>query len=174
MQAIRDEIPKIDTNTFIQKTIPEGDIEGYLSSGWNQIGGYVAKYDDVAHIKNYDDVAHIKNYDDVVESSRLDYVTADGNRPYPEGGNTYGYIKFTTSQTNRISIPYGKVFGGANTDGAPCMLNGFTGARNGEVIPEWMLNNRLTPDEGSELHKVVDDSDKIIGIFDGTKFVPIN
>jgi hypothetical protein len=165
MQAIRDEIPKIDTNTFIQKTIPEGDIEGYLSNGWNQIGGYVAKYDDVSHIKNYDDV---------VESSRLDYVLKDGTMPYPENGNVYGYIKFTPSETNGISIPYGEIFGGTNTDGAPCTLNGFTGARNGEIIPEWMFDNRVTPDEGSELHKVVDGSDKIIGIFDGTKFVPIN
>ncbi|AAK78121.1 Hypothetical protein, CF-5 family [Clostridium acetobutylicum ATCC 824] len=32
MKAIRDAIPKIDKNTFIQKTIPKSDIEGYLSN----------------------------------------------------------------------------------------------------------------------------------------------
>ena len=46
-----------------------------------------------------------------------DYVTGDGVRPYPEGGDTYGYIKFKTKRTNKIEIPYGKVFGGTNVDG---------------------------------------------------------
>ncbi|NOV87046.1 hypothetical protein BJV85_000018 [Clostridium acetobutylicum] len=55
-----------------------------------QIGNYVAKYGNVSHIKNYNDV---------VESSRLDYVTADKNRPYPKSANTYGYIKFKTKAT---------------------------------------------------------------------------
>ena len=164
MKAIRDEIPKIDPNTYIQKTIPEGDIDGYMSGGWNQIGGYIAKYDDVSHIKNYNDV---------VESSRLDYVTADGNRPYPEGGNTYGYIKFKTKATDKISIPYGEIFGGSHTEGLPCTLNGFTGARNGEIVPEWILDNRVTPVNGSELHKVVNGRDTVIGIFNGKKFIGI-
>jgi hypothetical protein len=163
MKAIRDAIPKIDNNTIIQKTIPEGDIEGYMSKGWNKIQGYVAKYDDVSHIKNYDDV---------VESSRLDYVNSDGIRPYPEGGNEYGYIKFATSEADEISIPYGEKFGGTNTDLPPCTLNGFTAARNGEIVPEWTLNKRITPNVVSELHNVVDGTDTIIGIFDGTNFVP--
>jgi hypothetical protein len=98
--------------------------------------------------------------------------TPDGKRPYPENGNSYGYIKFTTSETDKISIPYGKSFGATNTDPAPCTLNGFTAARNGEIIPEWALDNRVRPDEGSEFHKVVNGTDKIIGIFDGIKFVP--
>lgn len=164
MKAIREAIPKIDNNTIIQKTIPEGDIEGYMSKGWNQIGGYVAKYDDVSHIKNYDDV---------VESFRLDYVTGDGIRPYPEGGNQYGYIKFKTKAADEISIPYGEIFGGTNTDGAPCTLNGFTAARNGGIVPEWILDNRVTPVKGSELHKVINGKDTVIGIFDGKNFIGI-
>lgn len=75
----------------------------------------------------------------MVESSRLDYVTGDGVRSYPEGGDTYGYIKFKTEEIDKISIPYGKDFGGMNTDGPPCTLNGFTAARNGEVVPEWTV-----------------------------------
>ena len=53
----------------------------------------------------------------MVESSRLDYVTGDGVRSYPEGGDTYGYIKFKTEEMDKISIPYGKDFGGMNKDG---------------------------------------------------------
>ena len=33
----------------------------------------------------------------------------DGNRTHPEGGNTYGYIKFKTKATDEISIPYGEI-----------------------------------------------------------------
>ena len=164
MKAIREDIPKITTKTYIQKTIPECDIDGYLSNGWNQIGGYVAKYDDVSHIKNYDDV---------VESSRLDYVTASGVRPYPDGGDTYGYIKFKTKSIDEISIPYGKKFGGTNIDPPPCTLNGFTAARNGEIVPEWCLNNRVTPKKGSELYKVVNGVETLIAKFYGKKFVKV-
>ena len=100
LKAIREAVPKIDANTYIQKTIPASDIEKYLGDdGWSTIGGYVARYDDVSHITGYDNV---------VESSRLDYVTDAGIRPYPEGGDTYGYIKFKTQKTDKIEIPYGK------------------------------------------------------------------
>ena len=165
MKAIREAVPKIDANTYIQKTIPASDIDKYIGEdGWSTIGGYVARYDDVSHIKGYDNV---------VESSRLDYVTGDGVRSYPEGGDTYGYIKFKTEEIDKISIPYGKDFGGMNTDGLPCTLNGFTAARNGEVVPEWTLDARITPNEGAELHKVVNGKDTVVAIFDGEHFVKV-
>lgn len=70
MKAIREAVPKIDANTYIQKTIPASDIDKYIGEdGWSTIGGYVARYDDVSHIKGYDNV---------VESSRLDYVSSAG------------------------------------------------------------------------------------------------
>lgn len=107
MKAIREAVPKIDANTYIQKTIPASDIDKYIGEdGWSTIGGYVARYDDVSHIKGYDNV---------VESSRLDYVTGDGVRPYPEGGDTYAYIKFKTTDAEKIKTPYGEIFGGTNT-----------------------------------------------------------
>ncbi len=162
MKAIREAVPKIDANTYIQKTIPASDIDKYIGEdGWSTIGGYVARYDDISHIKGYDNV---------VESSRLDYVTGDGVRPYPEGGDTYGYIKFKTKRTNKIEIPYGKVFGGTNVDGPPCTLNGFTGARNGAIVPEWELSVRVKPNKGAELHKVINEKDTVVAIFDGKHF----
>ena len=162
MKAIREAVPKIDANTYIQKTIPASDIDKYIGEdGWSTIGGYVARYDDISHIKGYNNV---------VESSRLDYVTGDGVRPYPEGGDTYGYIKFKTKRTNKIEIPYGKVFGGTNVDGPPCTLNGFTGARNGAIVPEWELSVRVKPNKGAELHKVINEKDTVVAIFDGKHF----
>ena len=165
MKAIREAVPKIDANTYIQKTIPASDIDKYIGEdGWSTIGGYVARYDDISHIKGYDNV---------VESSRLDYVTGDGVRPYPEGGDAYGYIKFKTKRTNKIEIPYGKVFGGTNVDGPPCTLNGFTGARNGAIVPEWELSVRVKPNKGAELHKVINEKDTVVAIFDGKHFVEV-
>ena len=162
MKAIHEAVPKIDANTYIQKTIPASDIDKYIGEdGWSTIGGYVARYDDISHIKGYDNV---------VESSRLDYVTGDGVRPYPEGGDAYGYIKFKTKRTNKIEIPYGKVFGGTNVDGPPCTLNGFTGARNGAIVPEWELSVRVKPNKGAELHKVINEKDTVVAIFDGKHF----
>ena len=136
MKAIREAVPKIDANTYIQKTIPASDIDKYIGEdGWAAIGGYVARYDDVSHIKGYNNV---------VESSRLDYVTGDGVRPYPEGGT--------------------------NVDGPPCTLNGFTGARNGAIVPEWELSVRVKPNKGAELHKVINEKDTVVAIFDGKHF----
>ena len=65
---------------------------------------------------------------------------------------------------------YGKAFGGTNTDSAPCTLNGFTGARNGEIIPEWIVNGSLEPIEGAELHEVIGTKDSIVAVFDGKYF----
>ena len=155
-------MPKIDSNTVIQKTIPFEDIGKYIGDdGYSTIRGYIARYDDVSHIHGYDNV---------VESSRLEYTINSDIRPYPEGGNAYGYIKFMTDDVDRIGIPYGTEFGGGNTDPAPCTRNGFTGARNGEVIPEWTVDGNLEPIEGAELHRVIDSEDSIVAIFDGEHF----
>lgn len=60
MKAIREAVPKIDANTYIQKTITASDIDKYIGEdGWSTIGGYVARYDDVSHIKGYDNVVAI-------------------------------------------------------------------------------------------------------------------
>ena len=151
LKNIREAVPKIDSNTVIQKTIPFEDIGKYIGDdGYSTIRGYIARYDDVSHIHGYDNV---------VESSRLDYTINSDIRPYPEGGNAYGYIKFMTDDVDRIGIPYGTEFGGGNTDPAPCTRNGFTGARNGEVIPEWTVDGNLEPIE-----------DSIVAIFDGEHF----
>lgn len=62
MKAIREAVPKIDANTYIQKTIPASDIDKYIGEdGWSTIGGYVARYDDVSHIKGYDNVVESRD-----------------------------------------------------------------------------------------------------------------
>ena len=166
IKGIRDLEPPITNNTVIRKFIPESDIEKYIGeNGWKQIGGYIASDNDVAHINGYNNVR---------DSLRLDYKLSDGSMPYPDNGNAYGYIKFKTDEVNDIGIPYGKRFGGTNTDGAPCTQNVYLGSRNGEIIPEWYANNRVKPKFGAELHKVVNGKDNIVAIFNNKYFVKID
>ncbi|MFN2744015.1 MULTISPECIES: hypothetical protein [unclassified Bacillus (in: firmicutes)] len=164
MKDIRDAVPLINKDTLLQKTIPSSDIEKYLSGQYTEIGGYIAKAEDVGHINKYDDV---------VESFRLDYSFPDGTRPFPEGGSTYGMIRFKTKEVDKISIPYGERMGGTNTDGPPCTQNGFTSARNGEIVPEWQFQGRFEPEKGAELYTVINGEEKLIAIFDKGRFRPI-
>ncbi|MBC1773111.1 hypothetical protein HCJ02_10460 [Listeria seeligeri] len=46
-----------------------------------------------------------------------------------------------------IEVSYDERFGGGNTDGPPCTLNGFIGSRNGEVVPEWLFEKRHLPND---------------------------
>ncbi len=166
MKEIRDSVPPITKDTLLQKTIPESDIEKYLSGEYTEIGGYIAKYDDVGHINNYGEV---------VESFRLDYTSWNGSRPFPDDGDSYGKIKFTTNNEDNIKIPYGKRFGGTNTDGPPCTQNGFTGSRNGELVPEWQFDSRYFPNNGAELYRVKDGIEKLVAIYDSDlkRFIPV-
>lgn len=166
MKDIRDSVPEITVETPLQKTIPTNHVERYLSGTYAEIGGFIAKVDDVEHIKGYEEV---------VESFRLDYTDQSGKRPFPEGGNSYGKIEFTTNNVDNIEIPYGKKFGGTATDGPPCTLNGFTGSRNEEIIPEWKFSRRHFPHEGAKLYSVKNGVEKLVGIFDSDlkRFVPV-
>lgn len=118
-------------------------------------------------------MGHIRQYNDVVESSRLDYTTSDGTRPFPDNGDTYGMIRFHTSEIEKIDIPYGERFGGSNTDGPPCTLNGFTASRNGQIIPEWQFQGRFEPEDGAELYVVTNGEGKLLAVFDKGKFRPV-
>ncbi|MGG3573625.1 T7SS effector LXG polymorphic toxin [Bacillus gobiensis] len=166
MKDFRDAVPPIKENTLLQKTIPSSDIENYLSGKYTEIGGYIAKAEDVGHINNYGDV---------VESFRLDYSFPDGTRPFPADGDSYGMIRFKTKEIDEIEIPYGERFSGTNTDGPPCTQNGFTGSRNGEIVPEWKFTSgqRFSPEDGAELYKVSAGEEKLLGVFDATlgKFI---
>ncbi|MBF2565926.1 hypothetical protein IA938_04575 [Listeria welshimeri] len=137
------------------------DVDGYLNNGWNEIGGYVARADDVKGFSSYDDM---------IEALRLDYLDGSGARAFPDGGEGYAVIRYTSEFTEEMDIPYGEIFGGSNVDGYPCTLNGFTGS-DINIIPEWKFADRLKPKEGAELIEIINGKETIVGIFDGKKFV---
>lgn len=158
LKEIRDSVPRPDKNTVLQKTIPEKEINNYLGdNGYNKIRGFIVKRVDAQHLTTYDDI---------VEGLRVDYVDADGNRPYPPGGDTFGYIIFQSNDADKIGIPYGKKFGGNATDKWPCTLNGLLAAED-DITPEWVVLNEygIEVRDGAELHRVVGEDDRIIGVF---------
>jgi hypothetical protein len=166
LKTIREAVPPITRKTILQKTIPGQDIEKYLDGKYSEIGGYVAKAEDVHDIKLYDDF---------VESLRLDYTDWNGKRPFPDGGSTYGVIKFKTDVVDSIFVPYGEKFHGTNTDGPPCTLNGFTGSRNDRVVPEFKFDGRYLPENGAELYKVENGQEVLVGRYhaDYKRFIDI-
>ena len=160
LKNIRESVPSVKSKTILQKTIPEADIIKYTGGSYTEIGGYTARAADVHQIKAYDDV---------VESSRLEYVTASGHRPYPEDGDTYGMIRFKSSEIDNLDIPYGERFGGYNKDGAPCTQNGFTGGRNDSVVPEYRFKDYNPPQDGAELYKVVNGKEELVAVYDARR-----
>lgn len=75
--------------------------------------------------------------------------------------------KIYDTKVDNVYVPYGEKFGGLNTDGPPCTLNGFTGSRNDKVIPEFKFEGRFLPKNGAELYKVENGEEILVGIFDG-------
>jgi hypothetical protein len=98
---------------------------------------------------------------------RLDYLDWNGNRPFPDDGDTYGVIRFKTANSDEIRIPFGNKFDVENPikDGPPCTQNGFLGGRNDTVVPEYIFNDFYAPVEG-EIFIVVNGEEKLIGYYD--------
>ena len=163
IKTVRDAVPVPTENTMMQKVIPEADIQNYLSGKYTEISGYIARTDDVLHVKGSANV---------IESLRLDYP----NTPFTNEGS-YGVIRFQTPKPENLNIPYGKQFGGTNTDGLPCTLNGFSGARNGEIVPEFKVpwENKSVPKNGAKLYQIdKNGSESLVGEFSEkqNRFVP--
>ena len=161
MKLVRDRVPVPDRNTEMRKVIPEDDIEKMMRGQYDsKIGGYVAKGEDVSHLKTYDEVK---------ETFRLDYR----NTAFTEGTDTYGLIKYQIEEPELVKIPYDKRFGGNTKNAVPCTRNGFLACRNGEVVPEWQAPREL-PQDGAKLYRVKDGVEELVGEFDPKKgkFVP--
>lgn len=175
IQEFRDSVPRPDNKTTLIKNIHVKDIQKYLDGENSTVKGFLAKAEDSSHIHDY---SHVR------ESMRLDYSYYDEYngkvvKPYPEDGNSYGYIEFKVKNPEllapeNLEIPYGhnmnKSYSWENNEW-PWTGNGFTASRNGEVIPEWTSKNYIELELGAKLHRVVGGKDEVIGIFNGREFI---
>ena len=165
LKAIRESIPMPDSNTEMQKAIPSSDIEKYLNGTYTQVGGYVARAADVAQLKTYDDI---------FDSLCLGYP---GSEFKPIRDDSIGVIRFTTGESSRLSIPYGKEMGGTEVAQQPFTGNGFTKAINGQIIPEFKSNGYLDVADGAqlvEIHKNGTETVRAVYSKIDKKFIPIN
>ena len=66
------------------------------------------------------------------------------------------------------------MFGGKTIDGPPCTLNGFTGSRNGETVPEFKFDNYYPTANGAELYQVVNGEEVLVATYvaEEKRFVP--
>ena len=94
-----------------------------------------------------EDYSEVGDFEDIFETFRLDY----NDTPYHSTDKSYWKIEFKTipDDLKKINLDntYGKEFGGLNEDINPCTRNGFTGAKNGKVIPEWNLKEGIGYDK---------------------------
>ena len=170
MKRIRDDVPMIDDKTTVTKVMPYEYLEGFASGRNNQIGGFIARQSDTAHLSGHNLKQTIDNFALDYEGSRFTQALADGQDRYLifEGR--------LTSTKNHIDIPRGERFGGQHTDNLPCTLNGFTACRSDEILPEYKIpyKQERYPEHGSTISVIENGIKREMLMFDSKegKFVP--
>ena len=170
MKRIRDDVPMIDDKTTVTKVMPYEYLEGFASGRNNQIGGFIARQSDTAHLSGHNLKQTIDNFALDYEGSRFTQALADGQDRYLifEGR--------LTSTKNHIDIPRGERFGGQHTDNLPCTLNGFTACRSDEILPEYKIpyKQERYPEHGSTISVIENGIKRETLMFDSKegKFVP--
>ena len=170
MKRIRDDVPMIDDKTTVTKVMPYEYLEGFASGRNNQIGGFIARQSDTAHLSGHNLKQTIDNFALDYEGSRFTQALADGQDRYLifEGR--------LTSTKNHIDIPRGERFGGQHTDNLPCTLNGFTACRSDEILPEYKIpyKQERYPEHGSTISVIENGIKREMLMFDEEKlqFVP--
>ena len=137
IKSIREKFT-INKNTLLRRIIKPQDAGKYISGEYTSVRGYISRAED------YNDVG---DFEDIFETFRLDY----NDTPYHSTDKSYWKMEFKTipDDLKKINLDntYGKEFGGLNEDINPCTRNGFTGAKNGKVIPEWNLKEGIGYDK---------------------------
>lgn len=164
LKAVRESVPPLDADTLMQKVIPAGDIEKYMDGTYTQVKGFMCRAEDVTQLKTYDDI---------FEGLRLDYPKSEYN---PDSDVSLGVIRFKTEEYSKISVPYGIEMGGVCDDAFPFTGNGFTGATNGQIIPEYISNDFLPVSDGAQLIEIDKDGiEKLKAVYsnDDGMFIPV-
>ena len=74
---------------------------------------------------------------------------------------------------SKIDIPYGENYDGTVKQPEPFKGTGYTGGRNGTIIPEWKIGERIQIKENSILSKYVDGKCVAKYRFDGEEWIKI-
>ena len=143
IKNIREQVPGINQDTQLVKVLTVEDAyKFYKNKQGPTIRGFIAKFDDIGYVSGYDYMR---------ETLRLDYsYEKEGKKvePFPAGGTQYAKIVFKTQNAGDIGIPFNARFGGKETGDYPFTGNGFTGARNNTLTPEFKIGSQVKPTSG--------------------------
>ena len=173
MMKIREQVPKPDSDTILQKVIDGGKIDNYIKDDnpWNTVGGFITRAQDTKELSTLQEV-----YDGLA----LGYK----DTPFKVGIDTDdGVIRFKVDEVDKIDIPYGPSMesvgakapsGGFDTSPDPFTGHGFTKDINGNIIPEYTMDY-LEPKEGAELYRVNSETgiEELIAKYIDGKFIKI-
>jgi len=142
LKNIRNEVSKPDKQTLLQKVLPLEDVPNYTNNVYKTIGGFVAKAADVKSLVNMYDIYW---------GLRLDYT----GTKFSETGTGYAVIRYYSSTTSRLKIPFSPELGGTQPHEWPNGGGGFTTSTLGEGgYPEWVSDDYNAPEEGAELYEI--------------------
>ncbi len=143
LAQIRNGITAPTTATIMGKVIPLQDVATYMN---NTYGGTVGGFVSVAA-----DLKSLSTMHDIYWGLRLDYP---GTKFLPDGAG-YAVIRFTSSQTNHLAVPYCTEMGGTKTHAWPNTGGGFTSSTLGDGgVPEYTFDNYYAPNQGAEIYEV--------------------
>lgn len=149
IKAIRESIEKPTEDTLLQKAISRADFEKYLN-GKVTVKGFVTRAQDTKDLKSYMDF---------YECLRLDYENSEF---LPEKDDSLYLIRFKTDEVDNIYIPYNIRLGGNRNFKPPTSGNGFTSARNNEIVPEYRFSQEVTPFYGAEIYEITKDGEEFL------------
>lgn len=151
LTSVRDGVSKPDGNTLLQKIIPLSDLTTYMENKYGgTVGGFVAEAADVKNLFTMRDVYY---------GLRLDY---EGTQFKPEGAG-YAVIRFYSTETDKLNIPYSPELGGNQEHAWPNGGGGFTTSTLGKGgYPEWTFDSYYAPKEGAELYEVTPQGREIL------------
>ena len=168
MKRIRDDVPMIDDKTTVTKVMPYEYLEGFASGRNNQIGGFIARQSDTAHLSGH-------NLKQTIDNFALDYEGSRFTQALADGQDRYLIFEGRLIQTqNEIGVPRGHRFEGTYKDGLPCTLNGFIACRSDEILPEYKVTNARYPDDGATISVIENGIKREALIFNERegKFIP--
>ena len=143
LKAIRDGVSRPDGRTLLQKVIPLTDVNTYMNNVYGgTIGGFVCEAADVKSLHTMEQIFN---------GLRLDY----SGTKFKSDGAGYAVIRFYSSATDKLSIPYSPELGGSQPHEWPNGGGGFTTSTLGEGgYPEWTFSGYYAPEENAELYEV--------------------
>lgn len=160
---LRNAVMVPDKNTIIEKVIPLQDVATYMNNVYGgTIGGFVSS---AADIKD------LSTMEDIFWGLRLDYK---GSKFLADGAG-YSVIRFTSSFTDHLYIPFCNELGGTYPHSWPNTGGGFTSSTLGDGgYPEYCFDNYYIPDQGSEIYEVTPMGNEILRArFEGNKWITV-